>query len=149
MRQVDLDELTYQIFSGLRSWTPSVRKRVFAPIAKRQLVEIELACDRICASLRVWDFIDPDRPISPLTLKELAKVFAAATERFPGSIAGLWLSGVPDREREAHNAAAMLLTRSIDHLEVLSPTSLDHHGLRMVTFPTITAPDHAFLPRWP
>lgn len=37
MWQVNLDELTYQIFSGLRGWTISVRRKVFAPIHKRRL----------------------------------------------------------------------------------------------------------------
>lgn len=149
MRQVDLDELTYQIFSGLRSWTPSVRMRVFAPISKRRDVDLEIACNGICGKLRVWDFLDPERLDAPLPLEEVSAIFFAAVECFPGAIGGLWLSGVQEREREAHAAAAILLTQAVDHLEVLSPTSLHHHGLRMVTFPTISAPDHAFLQRWP
>jgi hypothetical protein len=149
VRQVDLDELTYQIFSGLRSWTPSVRARVFAPAHKQRPFTRSCATDTICRKLSLWDFIDPADPGHPLSLKQVSAIFEAAVDTFPGAIARLWLSGHHDREREAHSAAAILLAKSLQSLEILSPTSLDQHGTRMVWFTMPVAPDYAFGPSWP
>ena len=149
MRQVDIDELTYQIFSGLRSWTPSVRTRVFAPPYKRHPSTRTLAADRICEKLTVWEFIDPDDRHRQLSLREIATRFVSAVDTFPGAIPALWLSGQPVRQREAHAAASILLAAALNPLEILSPTSLDHHGTRMVWFTMPAAPDYAFGPRWP
>lgn len=149
MRQVDLDELTYQLFSGLRSWTPSVRARVFAPPHKRGAFARSIAADAICRKLTVWDFIDPADPRHPLSPKQVSAIFQAAIDTFPGAIPGLWLSRQHDREREAQQAAAIVLAGSLQPLEILSPTSLDHHGARMVRFPKPSAPDYAFQPSWP
>lgn len=149
MRQVDLDELTYQIFSGLRSWTPSVRMRVFAPVHKRRPGTRSRAADTICGKLTLWEFLDPADQYRRLSLQEVARRFLGSIETFPGAIPALWLSRQHDREREAHAAAAILLATSLDSLEILSPTSLDHHGTRMVWFTMPAAPEHAFGPSWP
>ena len=149
MRQVDLDELTYQIFSGLRCWTVSTRRRIFAPIAKREDVDVTIACEALAEKLRIWSFIDSIRPDAPLSLKEVSAVFEAEALRFPGAIADLWMSGIRDREREAQSAAAILLAGALGRLEILSPTTLVHHGARMVRFSLREAPEYAFLPRWP
>ena len=149
MRQVDQDELTYQIFSGLRRWTPSVRKRVFAPPHKRHPFAWGAAADGICGSLRTWDFIDPADPQTPLSLDQISNLFEAAIADFPGAVARLWLSGQRDREREAHAATAIFLAQSLDHLEVLSDTEIVHLGVQRLYFPQIEAPAHAFAAHWP
>lgn len=149
MRQVDLDELTYQIFSGLRCWTVSTRRRIFAPIAKREDIDVTIACEALAEKLPIWSFIDLVRPNASLSLKEVSAVFEAEVLRFPGAIADLWLSGIREREREAQSGAAILLAGALGHLEILSPTSLVYHGLRMVWFRLREAPEYAFLPRWP
>lgn len=149
MRQVDLDELTYQIFSGLRSWTPSVRTRVFAPAHKRRPGTRSRAADTICEKLTVWEFLDPADQYRRLSPKEIATQFVAAIDKFPGALASLWLSGQHDRQREAHAAASILLAAALDPIEVLSPTSLDHHGTRMVWFTMPAAPAYAFQAHWP
>jgi len=149
MRQVDDDELTYQIFSGLRRWTWSVRKRVFAPLHQRRDVSINIAADMVCESLRIWTFVDPAFPHECIALKQISGRFAEATSAFPGAIACLWLSNVQDRQKEAQAAAALLLAASIADLEVLSETSILHLGIQPVRFPKIEAPDLAFQPSWP
>lgn len=149
MRQVDIDELTYQIFSGLRSWTPSVRTRVFAPAHKRRPGTRSRAAETICGKLTLWEFLDPADGYRRLSSKEIAIRFVAAIDAFPGAVSSLWLSGQHDRQREAHAAASILLAASLEPFEVVSPTSLDHHGTRMVWFTMPAAPDYAFRPNWP
>lgn len=149
MRQVDNDELTYQIFSGLRGWTASVRAGVFAPAHRRHPFARSVAADKVCGKLTSWDFIDPAKPAEPIALKQVSTLFEGAIGSFPGAISKLWMSGQRDREREAHTAAAILLAGALDGLEVLSPTSILHLGLQRLSFPQLQAPDHAFRANWP
>jgi hypothetical protein len=149
VRQVDLDELTFQLFSGLRAWTWSVRKRVFAPLAKRRDVDIKIATDQIVAKLRIWEFYDTSALPIPLARDTISACVAAEIDRFPGAVPGLWMSGVHDREREAQSAAAMLLAAALNRFEILSPTELEQFGAKIVRFRMPPAPDYAFQPRWP
>ena len=149
MRQVDLDELTYQLFAGLRSWTPSVRKRVFAPVAKRRDVDIEFALEGVRRSLKTWSFVDPDQPSVTVAVAEIATGLIPVIKRFPGAIPSLWMSGQYIREREAQAAAAILLAQALDPFEILSAVPLIHFGARVVFFTLPEAPAYAFAPRWP
>lgn len=149
MRQVDLDELTYQVFAGLRSWTPSVRKRVFAAVSKRRDVDIEIALDGVRRSLRTWLFIDPAHPGATVPVAEIATGLIPVIKRFPGAIPSLWMSGQHIREREAQAAAAILLAQALEPFEILSGVPLIHFGARVVFFTLPEAPPHAFAPRWP
>ena len=149
MRQVNLDELTYQIFSGLRGWTVTVRRKVFAPIHKREAVDLHIAANSVCAKLRSWSFMDPSHSNESLPMEAVSARLSAALPAFPGAIGALWLSGDRDREREAHAAAAVLLADALAPLEVLSATALFHFGMQEVRFPQIDAPVHALQSRWP
>lgn len=149
MRQVDLDELTYHIFSGLRAWTPSVRAKIFAPMAKRYDVHISIASDQMASRLRCWLIIDPANPEVELPAEQLAPVFYNAVLNFPGAIPALWATRVHEREREAQAAAAILLTRALDRFEFLSDLSLSQCGVRVLQFPQPSAPNYAFAPSWP
>jgi hypothetical protein len=149
IRQVDLDELTYQVFAGLRSWTPSVRKRVFAPVAKRRDVDIEIALDGVRRSLKTWLFIDSARPSAAVPIAEIATRLVPVIQRFPGAIPSLWMSGQQTREREAQAAAAILLSQALDPFEILSTVPLIHFGARVVFFTLPEAPPYAFAPSWP
>lgn len=149
MRQVDLDELTYQIFSGLRTWTASVRSRVFAPIAKRRDVHIRIAADQILPKLRCWTFIDLAAPAEAISMERISGLLVDATLALPGAIPALWRSGQQEREREARAAAAALFARALAHFEILSETTLAPHGARVVWFRTPEAPAYAFASSWP
>ncbi|HEV7287750.1 hypothetical protein [Sphingomonas sp.] len=149
MRQVDLDELTYQIFAGLRSWTPSVRKRVFAPVPKRRDVDIEIALDGVRRSLKTWAFIDSAQPSAAVPIAEIATALIPVIKGFPGAIPSLWMSGQYIREREAQAAAAILLAQALEPFEILSGVPLIHFGARVVFFTLPEAPAYAFAPRWP
>ena len=149
MRQVDLDELTYQIFSGLRSWTPSVRRRVFAPLATRRDSDISFALEGLRRSLKTWSFIDPAMPALTIAVPEVVAGLIPVVKSFPGAIPALWMSGQYTREREAQAAAAALLAQALVPFEILSSVPLVQFGARVVFFRCPEAPAYAFAPRWP
>lgn len=147
MRQVDLDELTYHLFSGLRAWTPSKRARLFAPIGKRNDVWRRIEAEALAHRMANWILLDPTG--AELDAGEIEALFAAAIDALPGAIADLWASRQHDREREAQAATAFLLAQALDRFEILADTTLAPHGTRVVWFRVPAAPDHAFAPRWP
>jgi hypothetical protein len=85
----------------------------------------------------------------PLARETISACLVAEIDRFPGALAGLWMSGVHDREREAQSAAAVLFAAALDRFEILSPTELEQFGAKIVRFGMPPAPDYAFQPRWP
>lgn len=149
MRQVDLDELTYQVFTGLRSWTWATRKRVFAPVSSRRDASVEIALDGLRLSLSTWQFIDPATPAVTVPVADVVRGLIPVIKAFPGAIPALWMSGQRQREREAQAAAAILLTEALHPFEILSSVSLVQFGARVVFFRMPEAPAYAFAPRWP
>ena len=149
LRQVDRDELTYQVFAGLRSWTWATRKRVFAPVASRRDVDIEIALDGLRRSLSTWQFIDTATPAVTVPVADVAAGLIPVIKSFPGAIPALWLSGQREREREAQAAAAVLLAEALGRFEILSGAPLLQHGFRTLLFRCPEAPAYAFAHRWP
>jgi len=109
----------------------------------------QIAADKACEKLRMWTFIDPAVPGEIVPLERVSTMLSDTIPGFPGAIAALWLSGVRDREKEAHAAAAMLFAEALSGLEVLSETSILHFDAQRVIFPELNAPAYAFGPAWP
>ena len=149
LRQVDRDELTYQVFAGLRSWNWATRKRVFAPASARRDVDIDIALGGLRRSLSTWQFIDAATPVLPMPVAHVVAGLIPVIKAFPGAIPALWMSGQHEREREAQAAAAILLTEALDPFEILSSVPLQQQGIRTLFFRCPEAPAYAFAPRWP
>lgn len=149
VRQVGLDELTYQLFAGLRTWTSATRKRVFTTDASCRDSQIEIALEGVRRSLSTWMFVDPAAPAISVPVAEVASRLVPVIKSFPGAIPALWLSGQRDREREAQAAAAMILAAALSPFEILSTVPLDRHGARVVFFNCPQPPAYAFGAHWP
>ncbi|NLS28139.1 hypothetical protein S2M10_31480 [Sphingomonas sp. S2M10] len=148
MRQVDRDELTYQIYSGMRHWRRADIKAMFQ--ARRPQLAAEVLA-RELGRLSIFDVAaarDLDRT-------ELQLVVIAAIEAFPGALRSMWLSSVPDRWRDARATAANLVADALDRFKVLrTVTSAGDgpvHGERPegLHFPDVQVAEAAMRPAWP
>lgn len=143
MREVDRAELTYVIYSGLRTWSFTMRKQVFDRRDPRLEARRRAACEKIAIRLGYIDvFDDAGRQLGR---EQLTSIFVAAVDAFPGAIVKLWTSRVRDREREAQGAAANLLADAIAGYHVVT----DSPAGDTVTYPTIVTVPHAMMDAWP
>jgi hypothetical protein len=148
MRQVDRDELTYTIYTGMRPWSVSLAKRLFGGHSERLEMDRRIACGAIVARMHqymvVWDlaagFERVDRDC-------VAGVLGQALVAFPGAIGKLWLSGVAARKDEAQKTAANLFVDALAPFEILAETKVDDH-LR-VKFPAVLPVAYALRASWP
>jgi hypothetical protein len=145
MRQVNVDELTWLLYSGLRSWTWTVRKGIFAPIATRKDVLRRIACDKVVIPLKPHEFLDPENAYAAASPEALAGRLVEALGTLPGAIPALWLSRVDARHKEAQTATAVIFAEALVGYEIVSETP---RGI-VFKFPNLVAPPHALQPRWP
>jgi hypothetical protein len=143
MRQVNRDELTYVIYSAMRGWTITLRKRVFNRHSNMQERDRELAAAMIADKLRYLEIFGGEG--APLDQEGVAGAMARGIAAFPGAIGQLWTSGIAARHDEARKAAAQLLCTALEPYHVLSPAPLSDQ----VGFPALIAPAHALASKWP
>jgi hypothetical protein len=148
MRQVDHDELTYTIYTGMRPWSVTRARQIFGGYRERMEIDRQIACGVIVARLHqhmsVWDLTARFEHVGK---DRITDILGQAMSAFPGAIGKLWLSGVVARKDDAQRTAANLFADALAPFEILSETSIDE--LLRVKFPPILPAAHALRASWP
>jgi hypothetical protein len=152
MRQVDRAELTYRLYSAMRKWSITLRRRMFNRQSERRTTDQWVGADQIVRDLRDVEYYLEGRQVEAETISGTIR---AAIDRFPGGLCAMWLSSVRERQQEAQATAANLVADALAGFDILMATS-DHHSaftmddrLKMFRFPVIRVDAAALKAQWP